>query len=112
MDSARVQRGGSWQHFIGLALSMAILDAVGMQLAVLAAAFQAAGLGRSLVYLMFAAPSGCILVTLIVFSKAVRTRFPLLAKISIIGRYAFFWALLAGLILSGYLLLWLTQAAS
>ena len=91
---------------------MAILDAVGVQLSILAAAFQAARLGRSLVYLMFAAPVGCILATLIVFSKAVRTRFPLLAKVSIIGRYAFFWALLGGLLLSGYILLWLARMSS
>ena len=78
----------------------------------LAADFQAEGFGRSLVYFMLAAPLGCIFATLIVFSKTACTQFPLLAKISIIGRYAFFWALLGGLILSGYTLLWLTRMSS
>ncbi len=112
MDDARVQRGGSGQHFIGIVLSIAFLDVTGTRLSILAADFQAEGFGRSLVYFMLAAPLGCIFATLIVFSKTACTQFPLLAKISIIGRYAFFWALLGGLILSGYTLLWLTRMLS
>jgi hypothetical protein len=108
MDGTR-SNSGSWQHFLGIGLSMAILDATGIQLSLLAASFQAIGRGRSLVCFMLAAPVGCIFATLIVFSKPARTRFPLLATISIIGRYALFWALLAGPILFGHVLLWLTR---
>jgi hypothetical protein len=82
----------SSQHAAGILVSIPVFDTMGMLMTMFVPVLQKADSTLLCRIFMFI-PYGCIIATIILFLKPVRSRLPLLERVPVFGRYVFCWAL-------------------